>query len=198
MLGLSTGIFCLGYCFPVLAPFMLSNKSSAIKNQIAPLAFFILGRFLSYIIFGIIFGLIGYYSKDFRLFHNIIIPFSFIILGTIMILYGFVKSLPHLKLCNIAKRFYSDSQHFFIIGFLVGINLCPPFLLAISYVLSVGKVFESVIFFFFFFLATTVFFLPFLFSGLVSRFEDVRVAARITSVIVGGWFVYFAIARLIA
>ena len=83
-------------------------------------------------------------------------------------------------------------------GFLAGINICPPFLLALSYALSLAQIGRAVLFFLFFYLATSVFLLPFLLSPLVARFELMRKAARVVAVVAGLWFVYTAVRTLVA
>ena len=192
-LGFSTGIFCLGYCFPILGPFMLSRKETTIKGSAISLSLFVLGRLVAYFLFGLFVGMLGQYAEGDLFFQTIVVPSLFIILGIIMILYGVIQIFPYLKLCRVSKKYFHKSRHFFIVGFLAGINVCPPFLLAISYAMSIGEIGKSIIFFFFFFLATTIFILPFLFSGMISHFEDVRIAARITAIIAGAWFIYLAV-----
>lgn len=66
-LGFSSGIFCLGYCYPVLAPIMLSREQGLFKKTAISLALFLLGRLTAYIIFGSLVGLLGRYVKGFPL-----------------------------------------------------------------------------------------------------------------------------------
>ncbi|MBN2120295.1 MAG: sulfite exporter TauE/SafE family protein [Candidatus Omnitrophica bacterium] len=195
-LGFSSGIFCLGHCAPILGTLMLSRKDPGFKASVISVGLFTLGRFLAYCLFGLSLGLIGYHTKKALFFQTRIVPALFITLGVIMILYGLARNLPNLKLCPIKEDYLQKPRHLLIIGFLTGVNLCPPFLLATSYVLSVGEIEKSLIFFIFFFFATSVFILPFLFSGFLARFENVKSAARITSIITGIWFICIAIRRL--
>lgn len=194
-LGFSSGIFCLGYCYPVLAPIMLSREQGLFKKTAISLALFLLGRLTAYIIFGSLVGSLGRYVKGFPLFQRIIIPSLFLLLGLLMILYGTIQNFPRWRLCNISAGYFQKQGFLFIAGFLAGINLCPPFLLALSYTLSLGEIGRGVIFFIFFFLATSVYLLPFLFCPLISRFSSVRTAARFTAVISGAWFVYLAVGK---
>ena len=85
-LGFSSGIFCLGYCYPVLAPIMLSRKERAFKKTALSLGLFMLGRLIAYILFGALVGLLGRYMKGFPLFQRIIIPALYLLLGCLMIL----------------------------------------------------------------------------------------------------------------
>ena len=191
-LGLSMGCLCLGHCLPILAPLMLSREGATVKDSSLYLGLFLLGKFISYLLFGLIVGVLGQYAIRPIFLQNTIIPVLFLILGIFMILYGLTQNFPHWKLCFATKRHFQNNWSFFVVGFLAGINICPPFLLAASYAFNLKSIAGSVGFFFFFFLATNVFILPLIFSGLASRFNYVRIVARMTAVIAGGWFVYQA------
>ena len=196
VLGFSSGIFCLGYCYPILGPVMLSRRENTFKSTALSLALFLLGRLSAYIIFGvlvgILVGILGRYLKGIPLLTRLIIPLLYLVLGSLMILYGATQSFPQGRLCRPGSRYFQNQKFLLVVGFLAGINLCPPFLLALSYSLSLGEIGKSVLFFIFFFLATSVFMLPFLFSGFISRFNSVRAAARFTALIAGAWFIYLA------
>ncbi len=189
-LGFSTGIFCLGFCFPILIPFIFSRQEASIKSSSVSLGLFLFGRLSGYLFVGLAAGMVGFYSKDILSIHRIVIPYLFILLGSIMVIYGLAENLPNLKICCFKKGILQKPKNLFFIGFLAGINICPPFILAISYSAGTKDIVKSLIFFFFFFLATSVYFVPLIFSSVISRFENVRVAARMTSIIVGLWFIY--------
>lgn len=58
-------------------------------------------------------------------------------LGSLLILYAATKGWPHLSIC---RRVSGHCFRFPVIfGFLTGINICPPFLLAISYAFGLEK-----------------------------------------------------------
>ena len=56
--GLSVGAFCMSYCFPFLATFIASENRTPQRNLFLIL-YFMLGRFLGYAAFGLIFGFLG-------------------------------------------------------------------------------------------------------------------------------------------
>ena len=197
-LGFSLGVYCLAYCVPIIGPLFLSKENASFKANVKTLGFFLLGRFLAYCMFGLVIGIVGSYTKHIAFFQYRIVGFFFTVLGLCMVFYGIIPLFSHKKLCVVSEKLLQKEQSMFFIGFLAGINICPPFLLAITYALSIGTVVNSIVFFFFFFLATTVYILPFIFSGFLSRFKDIRVAARITSIIAGIWFAYLGIERLFA
>jgi len=196
ILGLSAGIFCLGYCYPVLGPVLLAKEQRAFKKNALAICLFLLGRFLAYVLFGLLIGIFGSYLKDIPFFFKVVIPALFIGLGGLLILYGIIEQLPKWQLCQLFARYMQDVKLFLLLGFLTGISLCPSFLLALCYVLELGEIGKSVLFFIFFFLATSLYMLPFLFSGLISKFKNVRVVARICAIIAGCWFIYLAVEKM--
>ena len=196
-LGFSTGAFCLGYCYPILGPIMLSGKNRSFKRSVIELGLFLLGRLTAYLVFGLLVGLFGRYLREVLVFHTTVLPSLFLVLGGIMVLFGFVQIMPHLGFCRFCQRFVEAWWSMLLVGFLAGLNLCPPFLLAAASAIELGNVASSILFFLFFFLATSLFLLPFIFSGLVARFKDVRSAARVTAVISGIWFIYQGLSRLL-
>ncbi len=196
-LGLSSGLFCAGFCYPVLIPFMFSDEASTWKKSVANLSFFICGRLVAYTLFGIFVGLLAEYLRDLWFLHNVIIPFIFILLGSIMAIHGFSNLFKRYKACRVFNRLFNKSRSLFIVGFLAGINICPPFLLAVSVALRSGSLTKSVIFFLIFFLTTTIFVTPLIFSHLISKFEDARFCAKIISVFVGSWFIYLGLSQIV-
>ena len=200
-LGLSTGIFCLGYCYPILAPVMLSRNNrpgqGPWERAVQPLFLFLLGRLAAYLLFGVLIGYMGQKIRTFSSVQTVVVPVLYLVLGSVLVLYGTIRNLPHWNLCRLGSRFFQKGRFLLLLGFMAGINVCPPFLLALTYVLGLGQIGKAVLFFLFFFLGTSVFFLPFLFSGLASRFANVRSAARVTAVAAGGWFIYLAVRQLI-
>ena len=196
-LGLSTGVFCTGFCYPILAPMMFSRDEHKFSRISASVGLFLLGRLIAYLLFGLVFGLLGEYFST-NSFSNTVLPIIYIILGISMILYGVVQSLKTVKTCVYFSKLFQSQKYVFFLGFLAGINICPPFLLALSTVMSFHQALNSVIFFFFFFIATSIYFLPFLFSGFMAKLSKIRLAARIISVLTGIWFIYQAISLLIS
>ncbi|MBL7081685.1 MAG: sulfite exporter TauE/SafE family protein, partial [Candidatus Omnitrophica bacterium] len=83
-LGLSMGCLCLGHCLPILAPLMLSREGATVKDSSLYLGLFLLGKFISYLLFGLIVGVLGQYAIRPIFLQNTIIPVLFLILGIFM------------------------------------------------------------------------------------------------------------------
>ncbi len=182
--GLSLGVFCLSYCFPFLATFMASQPRSLKDNSHLVLRF-ILGRLLGYLLFGSIFGYLGEKFQSRTL--TIITDISLILISIILILYlsGLIKQK---KICA-AQKF--QNRNCLLMGFLMGINLCPPFLLSIPYVFSLHSVLESVLYFLVFFAVSCIYFIPMIWVGMLARIKEFQTIARLSGFICAGIFIIY-------
>ena len=196
VLGLSTGLFCVGFCVPLLGPVMLSRERSSFRESASHLGLFLVGRLAAYLLFGLVFGALGGILTDIWSIKAVLLPVLYAVLGILMMLYGLVQSFPHIGFCRALNPRVRSRWYLLVVGFLAGINICPPFLLAVTAAMDIGGALNGMLFFFIFFLATSIYLLPLLFSGLVNRFKEVRVAARISAVLAGLYFCWIA-ARIV-
>lgn len=192
MLGLSTGAFCFGVCAPVFTGLLFSHPYLSFKTSLKSLCIFLFGRLSAYLLFGILSYWFGKFIQGHRCF-LFILPMGEALLGMLMIIFALTQIFPHLSLCRTGTskgilRF--NALAFFSAGFLTGINICPPFLLAFAMAVQSSSIFKSLLFFFSFFLVTSLYFIPFLFSSLVIRTQTIRLAARIVCGLTGVYFLY--------
>jgi sulfite exporter TauE/SafE len=187
LLGLSVGPICLAYCSPVVVPLLTSSNTPKLSAGSLTLFMFLAGRFIGYILIGIIVGIIGnnihQYAKG-----NIFGIIS-IVIGLTLMYFSLQKNFPQMKLCKLIKNNGSRKMFLILLGFLTGLNLCPPFLAAIVGATSTGTVLGSIIYFSAFFVGTVVFFPVMIFLGLLSKIDSVRNIANICMMISGVWFV---------
>jgi sulfite exporter TauE/SafE len=80
LLGLSTGAVCLAYCGPVLIPYLMGENKN-IKTNFVYVSLFLSGRFLAYLVIGLIAGIAGTLFLQPSTFNVIIIAISYIILS---------------------------------------------------------------------------------------------------------------------
>ncbi len=193
LLGVSTGIFCFTYCVPFIAPVLVSEQRE-FKQNLRIILKFILGRLSGYILFGAIFGYLGERISNYAV--NLILTISLIVLSVILIFY----SLGLLK----TKKLFCSAEYLkfkvsipFLLGFLMGINVCPPFLMSLAYVFRLHSVFGGIIYFLMFFLGTTIYFFPLIFLGLLGKMKEFRVMARIAGILVGFSFLVYGIYYII-
>ena len=193
LLGISTGIFCFTYCVPFIAPYLVAEERKLKKNFRIILEF-ILGRLGGYVLFGAIFGYLG--EKISNQAVNLILIVSLIVLAIVLIVYslGFLK--PRGMFCS-AKYIKFKAKTPLLMGFLMGINICPPFLMSLAYVFTLHSAFKGIIYFLMFFLGTTLYFLPVTFLGYLGKMKEFRFVARTAGIIVGLAFLVYGIYYII-
>lgn len=197
VLGLSTGLFCMGFCVPLVGPVLLGRSRTGLRESAAALGLFLAGRLVAYLAFGLAFGALGGAIGRVWMVKARFLPILYLLLGLLMVAYGIVRSFPHVGFCRYLDARAGSRWYLLLLGFLAGINLCPPFLLAVTAALEAGGAVPGMLFFLVFFLATSVYLLPLLFAGMAGRFESVRFAARVAAFVAGGWFIYLAVRTLL-
>ena len=182
--GLSLGIFCLSYCFPFLATF-IASKPRELKENSSLIFRLIFGRLLGYMLFGLIFGYLGEKLQSPIL--TIITDLSLILISIILILYlcGLIKQQ---ETC-LAQKF--QNRNALVMGFLMGINFCPPFLVSIPYVFSLHSTLLGVVYFLIFFVVSSVYFLPMIFMGMLAKIKEFQTVARISGFICACIFIIY-------
>jgi sulfite exporter TauE/SafE len=187
LLGLSVGPICLAYCSPIVVPLLSSSTSARLSAGSLTLLLFLTGRFIGYIFVGIVVGIVGNNIHQYA--RGNIFGIISIVLGLTLIYFSLHKNFPEMKLCKLIKNNNSRKMFLILLGFLTGLNLCPPFLAAIVGATSTGTVIGSIIYFSAFFIGTVVFFPIMIFFGLLSKIESVRNIANICMIISGVWFI---------
>ncbi|HID64084.1 MAG TPA: sulfite exporter TauE/SafE family protein, partial [Anaerolineae bacterium] len=123
-----------------------------------------------------------------------VIALSLMGLSLLLVLYALAQSLPRPGLCRFVKGHSARMPP--VLGFLTGLNPCPPFLLAAARVLKGADPLGGVLLFVAFFAGTSLYMLPLAFVGLLSRYEQIREVARLTAIIVGVVFLLMGISYL--
>lgn len=192
LLGLSTGLFCAGLCLPLAAPVLFARRKGGAGGSAAGVLLFLAGRLVAYLLVGLLVGLLGRTLNRFWSVKAVVLPIVFAVLGLLMIFYAFAQSFPQLGFCRFMRPTFQSNRYLLMLGFLAGVNLCPPFLLAIASALEAGGVLLGVWFFLVFFVATSIYLVPLFFAGSVTRYRGVRIAARVAAALAGCYFVVLA------
>ncbi|MEO0130275.1 MAG: sulfite exporter TauE/SafE family protein [candidate division WOR-3 bacterium] len=195
LLGLANGYFCFGYCFPVVFPYFLSIEN--LKKSIKLIFYFLLGRLIGYLLFGLLFSLLGKSLFSLPTFQNFLIPLLYIFISFLLISYGIVFSFPHISFCQILKREFHSNFYLFFIGLIMGINLCPPFLLSLINVIEMAEVIKGILFFLLFFLATSIYFFPLIFFSYLTRYKIMKIISQVSAIFAGGYFLFKGIKGLL-
>ena len=188
--GLSVGVYCLGLCLPVFLPILLSKKRD-VKKSFWLVAEFSLGRLLGYLFFGLIFGWLGQTIKS-NLIHQIV-GLANLWLGISMVLYSL--GAINQKFCP--GKVFNYLKWTFLVGFLTGVNICPPFLASLTYVFNLRDAFLSLIYFFAFFLGTSTYIVPAAIFGFFSKFPWLQKLGQISGFLVGFYFITQSLFKII-
>lgn len=191
LLGLSTGVFCLVTCAPVYVPFVLSEDRK-LRRNILSIGQIAMGRLIAYLFFGLILGILGKQIDGPWL--NKAIGTAMILLSVLMLAFVAVKKWPHFGLCKLSKKYVNYPAFF---GLLTGINVCPPFLLAMSAALSYASIAGSILLFGGFFVGTSFYLILLVPLGLAAKVESIRQIGLITTVMSGVMFLALGLGYLL-
>lgn len=189
--GLSTGLFCCLSCYPVLAPVFVAEERSppaALRTWLEVLA----GRLLGYLLFGAALGGLG--ERFAGPWPDRISNGVMLAMAALLIFYALGFWKPALSLCAAGTRRGRAAPA--LLGFLTGLNACPPFLMSAAYVFTLHSAAKGALYFLVFFGATSVYFFPLLFAGRLGRLPEFRRAARASALAVGILFWIYGILRL--
>jgi hypothetical protein len=84
------------------------------------------------------------------------------------------------------------------LGFLTGINLCPPFLVAGARAAQLGSLPAALLFFALFFAGTAVWFAPMLALGFIEHNPAIATVARIAAVLLACYYGFLGVSTLVA
>jgi hypothetical protein len=199
LLGLATGPACLATCFPVLLPVVIGDINAGspglkpltpVSNRIYSwriMAHFLAGRAASYVVMGMIMGFLG--GRMGGLGYKLAMGASFC-MAILMIAYGLGANIGRFRPCHVFVRWAGKPQLPFALGALTGLNVCPPFLLAMTTVLADGQSLPvGGIFFLAFFVASSLYMLPAGMGRIFSYFGSAAAnTARVAAVFVGLFF----------
>ena len=178
--GFSAGLFCCAACVPVLAPVFAAESRSAGAN-VRLWAQFLFGRLAGYLLFGAAIGWLG--ERFDAAWYTRISAAAMIVFSLLLISYAVGFRKPAWSFCAAGTR--RGQAMPVLLGFLMGANACPPFLMSVAYVFTLHSLAKGLVYFFVFFCATTVYLIPLPFVGLLGRMKEFRWAARVSALAVG-------------
>lgn len=195
LLGLSTGAVCVSYCAPALMPFLLGEGKKTSKNFLY-LIEFLSGRLLGYILFGIIAWIASGLLSNISSYKELAYGSVYIVLAVSMFLYSFFNREKAFCVANSIRGKLSAVMTLkewilpLVLGFLTGLSLCPPFLLAFTGAANEGGLLQSVLFFITFFMGTAIYFIPAPFVGILNIHKQLQVIGKMASVIASLYYLY--------
>ena len=134
----------------------------------------------------------GIFASEFKgvIIHKIA-GIALILMSFLLLVSTISVSSHRLHMCRVIPNLKGQTP--IIFGFLTGINICPPFLLAISYATSLGNVADSLLLFLGFFIGTSIFLLALLPAGFACRYENIRIIGKITAILTSILFIALGI-----
>jgi hypothetical protein len=218
LLGLAVGPTCLAYCVPLVVPYLLGQGRTVRASALA-VAQFLGGRLCGYLAFAILAWLVHEMLRHGTSGRLEAVAGGGVDLGLAGLLTWYGLAAPRapcavhwfaagpekgtVPIC--AKHPQGRSGKWGLspfpgpvvvpaaMGFLTGLNLCPPFLAAFTGAVRTESLPQSLAFFAFFFLGTSVFFLPLPFLGALRRFSALRTIGRLTALVMAAYYGYAGI-----
>jgi sulfite exporter TauE/SafE len=186
-LGFSTGTICLVSCTPIYLPYLISENRSFSKN-IWKVLEISLGRFFSYIVFGLLAGWIG--SNIATINRDLFTGIAYSLLSLFLIL-SVIRTNKKEKKCHI-PAFAKITSSAFLLGVFTGINFCPSFLIALSKAVDLAGPISGALLFLGFFFGTSIFLIPLAFSGFLAYIKNLKYVAQLASIAIAVWFLFSA------
>lgn len=200
LLGLSMGFVCMGYCGPILIPYMLGEGKTVGRNFI-DVGLFLAGRLVGYVVFGVLAWVVGITFTPPRM---PLLGLGYIVLSGLLLFYTFsrVRSCSCEPLTRQAgSNFKLRTRWPFLVpvlgGLVTGLSLCHPFLLAFLAAANKRSLTASVFFFLMFFSGTSVFFLLLPLTGCLRRVQALKIVGRLAVGIVGVLYMYRGVILMI-
>ena len=189
LLGLSTGTSCLAFCTPILLPYFVGEGFTH-KSNLGALGIFLLGRLAGYLGFAVIAWAAGWLLLQPMAGQEILFGVARLVLALLLIGYGFGLFKPRCAAEARPDRWGALRRRLgaplpLWLGFLTGLSLCPPFLLALTESAQSSTLGHSLLFFLAFFVGTSLFLLPLPLAGMFRRIEVLRQVGRLTAGVIG-------------
>jgi sulfite exporter TauE/SafE len=203
VLGLATGPVCLASCGPVVLPWMLVQPQG-MRLHSRQLFLFLAARLAGYMVFATAVWLVGSSIPHAWTGRSWLFGGVELLLAVALVAYAAgwpgrrqASAQPSSRLVQIGEAPHPRRSGALALGFLTGINLCPPFLVAGVRAAQLPGLPASLLFFVFFFVGTAVWFLPFLSLGFVQRTPAVVTVARMVAVLLACWYAFSGVSILI-
>jgi len=203
-LGLATGPICLASCGPVVVPWMLILPNGW-RVRSRQLTVFLTARLMGYLLFACVAWWAG--SAIPHAWNGRAWAFGCVQLLLAIALLTYAIGWPKTRSCatdpgNRLVQIGAAPLHgrtgAAALGFLTGINLCPPFLVAGVRAAQLGSLLAALLFFVLFFAGTAIWFAPFLALGLVQRNPAIATVARIAAALLACYYGFLGASALIA
>jgi hypothetical protein len=203
VLGLATGPVCLASCGPVVLPWMLVQPRGMRAHSLQ-LSLFLAARLAGYMVFAAAAWLAGAAIPRAWTGRSWALGGLELLLAAALLVYA--AGWPHRRclaskadptLVEIGQTPRPRPSGALALGFLTGVNLCPPFLVAGVRAAQMAHLSAALFFFLCFFAGTALWFFPFLSLGFLKRTPAVVTVARMVAVLLACWYGFSGVSILI-
>ena len=198
LLGLANGTTCLAFCAPILVPFLL-KEGKDVRQNLVTLFKFLGGRLGGYMLFGLLAWATGSLLLRATAYQGLVIGTAYVGLSALLLVAMLRKKAPA-GACAFEGAQAKLSRWPALLpvgmGFLAGLKVCPPLLLAFTEAASTGTLTGSLVLFLTFFLGTSIYFIPLSFLGAFTRVTALRTVGQFAAVIVALYYSYSGILLL--
>ncbi|MDR3718230.1 MAG: sulfite exporter TauE/SafE family protein [Bryobacteraceae bacterium] len=202
ILGFGSGPVCLASCGPVLWPW-LAAEGQDWRGDAGLLARFLSGRLAGYLAFAVAAWAVGLAVPGDAALRALVYGVANLALAVFLacaVLWPRracrASGEPAGPLHQIAPAGGARSLHApaaVTLGFLTGLNLCPPFVAAGIRAAEAHSLAAALLFFVLFFAGTAVWFAPSVAIGRLRRYPAVPVVARITLAVLAFYYLYLGL-----
>jgi len=200
LLGLANGTSCLAFCAPALIPFFMHEGQDVRQNLVA-LFKFLGGRMGGYLLIGLLAWGAGSLLSGAAGYQRLLIGIAYVGLAALLLVAVLRKKAPAGACAFEGARARLSRWPALLpvgMGFLAGLKICPPLLLAFTGAASAGSLAGSLVFFLAFFLGTSVYFIPIPFLGVFRRVSALQIVGQFAAVIVAVYYLFAGAILLIA
>jgi len=200
LLGLANGSSCLAFCAPALIPFFM-HEGQGVRQNLVTLFKFLGGRMGGYLLIGLLAWGAGSLLSGAAGYERLLIGIAYVGLAALLLVAVLRKKAPAGDCAFEGARATLSRWPALLpvgMGFLAGLKICPPLLLAFTGAASAGSLAGSLVFFLAFFLGTSVYFIPIPFLGVFRRASALQIVGQFAAVIVALYYLFAGAILLIA
>jgi sulfite exporter TauE/SafE len=200
LLGLANGTSCLAFCAPALIPFFM-HEGQGVRQNLVTLFKFLGGRMGGYLLIGLLAWGAGSLLSGAAGYERLLIGIAYVGLAALLLVAVLRKKAPAGACAFEGARATLSRWPALLpvgMGFLAGLKICPPLLLAFTGAASAGSLAGSLVFFLAFFLGTSVYFIPIPFLGVFRRASALQIVGQFAAVIVAVYYLFAGVILLVA
>lgn len=197
LLGLSSGVYCLGSCALMMAPRLASGpESGGLRQGLLGIFEYSCGRLVAYMLAGAVLFVAGP-----TLLAN---PAGLFFMGTatlalaiLMLAQGLSRSFPAVSRCSRIGKTACLRRYPLLAGMLSAAQLCPPLLLCLAQVAGADAAIKAIVSTAGFFVGTLLVTLPVALTASGAKRPGIRAMAAVASLFCGLWFASVGAAKII-